>query len=222
MSAAGDRTRTDDPRCCDGAVLLFPDDSMTPARQLILASTSPYRRELLARLGVPFTCAAPPYVEEHDLAVAPEALVVELARRKAKSLAGQYPDALVLAADQVAEVDGELLTKPKTAERAVAQLLRLRGRSHRLLTGVVVLDTGSGRLEHALDVQVLEMRDVSDAQIEGYVAREQPLDCAGAYRIEGPGIALFASMQGTDYTGIIGLPLCRVVLLLARFGVSVP
>jgi septum formation protein len=194
---------------------------MTPMRPLVLASTSPYRRELLARLGLPFTGTAPPYVEEHDLELSPDALVVELARRKADSLVPQHPDALILAADQVAEIDGEILTKPGTSERAAAQLLRLRGRAHRLLTGVVLLDAASHRREEALDVQVMCMRELAEAQIRAYIEVEQPLDCAGAYRVEGRGIALFASMQGQDYTGIIGLPLTRVVELLGRFGIAV-
>ena len=194
---------------------------MTSSPQLVLASTSPYRRDLLARLAIPFVSAAPPYVEEHDLALAPEALVVELARRKARSLASPFPAALILAADQVAELDGEILTKPGTIDGAVAQLRRLQGRAHRLLTGVVLLDSKGGREEEALDVQELHMRALGDTQIRTYIERERPLDCAGSYRIEGAGIALFSSMRGEDYTGIIGLPLTRVVELLGRFDVDV-
>ncbi|OGQ90446.1 MAG: septum formation protein Maf [Deltaproteobacteria bacterium RIFOXYA12_FULL_58_15] len=191
-------------------------------RQIILASTSRYRRGLLEQLGIPFEVAAPPYKEEHDLNLPPTELVVELARRKVQSLRDTYANALVIGSDQVGEVDGEILTKPNTVERAVRQLEKLAGREHRLLTGLVVLDTASGKLEYELDVQVLRMRELSSAQIRAYVLRDNPVDCAGSYRIEGPGIALFESMHGDDYTGIIGLPLTRVVSMLTRFEVTWP
>ncbi len=193
-----------------------------PERRLVLASTSRYRRELLGRLGLPFEAAAPAYREEHDLDLPPEALVAHLAREKARSLTPRFPDALLLGADQVAELDGEVLGKPGDLERCVAQLGRLAGRTHRLLTGLCVLDAASGRLEQALDVQVMTMRALPEARLRAYAARDRPFDCAGGYRVEGPGIALFEAMRGEDFTGIIGLPLTRVVALLARFGVQVP
>lgn len=172
------------------------------------------------RLGLPYQAIAPDYEEEHALALRPAELVQELAARKAQSLRPRLSDALVIGADQVAELDGQLLTKPGTAERAVAQLRLLAGRTHRLLTGLAVLDTASGRLERELDVQEMTMRALSNAQLERYVSREQPVDCAGAYRVEGPGIALFESTQGDDYSGIVGLPLTKLVALLVRFGVD--
>lgn len=183
---------------------------------LILASTSRYRRELMQRLGLPFEAVPPEYEEEHDLDLAPEDLVQELAERKARSLAKAHPDRWILGSDQVVELDGRILGKPGSAEAAAAQLADLAGRSHRLLTGVVLLDAASGRVERALDVHLMTMRPLSPDQIVAYVAREMPTDCAGAYRVEGPGIALFASMEGRDFTGIIGLPLTRVVDLMER------
>lgn len=189
---------------------------------LILASTSPYRRRLLERLGLRFRAVAPEYQEEHALALPPEELVLELASRKAQSLAPRFPGALIIGADQVAEAEGRVLLKPGTAERARAQLAALAGRTHRLLTGVCVLHTETGRLERALDVHHMTMRPLSPAQIAAYVESENPIDCAGAYKVEGRGIALFSSMSGHDWTGIIGLPLTRLIDLLLRLGVPLP
>jgi len=190
--------------------------------RLVLASTSRYRHELLTRLGLPFEAVAPRYAEEHDLDLAPERLVVELAARKAESLGADYADGLIIGSDQVAEIDGEILTKPGTPERALAQLERLAGREHRLLTGLVVFEPKTKRSERTLDVHTLRLRALSRSQLRTYVEDESPLDCAGSYKIEGRGIALFESMRGDDYTGIIGLPLTRLVELLARFGVEWP
>jgi septum formation protein len=189
-------------------------------RTLVLASTSSYRRELLSRLNIPFVAAAPEYQEEHDVPLLPGELVLTLAFRKAQSLRGRHTNALILAADQVAEIDGRVLNKPLSLERAFAQLQVLRGRTHRLLTGVVVLDSSNQRLEQALDIQILTMRAVSDEQLRDYLEHEQPFDCAGAYRIEGPGALLFESLSDNDISAIIGLPLARVVELLRRFGVD--
>jgi septum formation protein len=188
--------------------------------RLVLASTSAYRRALMDRLGLPYLAVAPSYEEEHDLALSPAELVQELAVRKARSVARAFPDALIVGADQLAEIDGERLFKPGTVERAVEQLLRLGGRTHRLVTGLAVLDARSGRIELALDVQLMTLRPLTAAQARAYVAKDSPLDCAGAYRIEGQGIALFESMRGEDYSAIIGLPLTKLVTLLGRFGID--
>ena len=187
-------------------------------RPLVLASTSPYRRELLDRLGVPYVAAAPAYEEEHGLALPPGELVQLLARRKAESLGGAYPEALVIGSDQVAELDGEILLKPGSEERAVAQLVRLSGRTHQLLTGVAIHDPRARRTEVALDVHRMTVRPLSEARIRAYVARDRPTDCAGSYKVESAGVALFESMEGLDFTAIVGLPLTLVVTLLARFG----
>jgi len=194
---------------------------MMTRRPLVLASTSRYRRALLDRLGLPYEARAPLYEEEHDLGLPPDQLVVELARRKAESLARVCPDALVIGADQVAELDGAVLLKPGTVERAVEQLGRLAGRTHRLLTGVAVHDARSGLSEVALDVHRMTLRPLRESQLRAYVARDQPTDCAGAYKVEEAGIALFEAMEGRDFTAIVGLPLTVVVTLLGRFGYDV-
>lgn len=186
-------------------------------RRLVLASTSRYRRALLERLGLPFEAAAPDYEEEHDLALPPEELVIELARRKALSLAPRFPDALIVGSDQVAELEGEILLKPGTEERARDQLARLAGRTHRLLTGLAVHEPATGRTEQALDVHEMCLRPLTAEQVADYIDRERPLDCAGAYKIEGSGIGLFEALRGEDYTAIIGLPLTKLVGLIGLF-----
>ncbi|MBW2524625.1 MAG: septum formation protein Maf [Deltaproteobacteria bacterium] len=190
-------------------------------KPLVLASTSPYRRKLMDQLAVPYVAAAPEEEEDHQLELPTEEFVQELARRKALSLAAKFPEALIIGADQVAEIDGERLFKPMTPARAKAQLRRLAGRTHRLVTGLVVHEPETGRTEAALDVQRMTLRSLSEEAIAAYVEADAPVDCAGAYKVEGAGIALFASMRGDDFTGIIGLPLTKVVDLLERFGVDV-
>lgn len=187
------------------------------SRPLVLASTSTYRSDLLRRLGVEFQAVAPAYEEEHDLDLPPEKLVVELAVRKAKSLADRFPNTLIIGSDQVAELDGRILLKPGSIKRAKAQLKELSGRTHRLLTGLVVYQSDGERLESALDIHYMTLWDLTDEEIDEFVELEKPVDCAGAYKVEGPGIALFKSMTGDDYTGIIGLPLTKLVGLLKRF-----
>ncbi|HZF49494.1 MAG TPA: nucleoside triphosphate pyrophosphatase [Polyangiaceae bacterium] len=193
--------------------------------RIVLASTSRYRRELIQRLGLGVESAAPAFDEEAEKkaleALSPEALVASLARGKARSLGEAYPDALIIGSDQAAEVDGELLGKPGTEEAARAQLRLLSGREHRLLTAVAVFEPRTGRLEEALDVHRLSVRALSDEAIARYVRLDRPLDCAGSYRVEALGIALFDRLSGDDFTAIIGLPLTRVVALLDRFGVRV-
>jgi septum formation protein len=198
--------------------------SSSPPR-LVLASTSRYRRELLTRLGVPFESVAPPYDEERGKAelahVDPEALSLALGRGKARSVAALHRDAIVIGSDQIAVLDGQRLDKPGTTERACAQLARLAGRTHRLVTSVVVIDARSGEERAHVDVHELAMRALTAAQITEYVARDAPLDCAGSYRIESLGVALFDRVRGDDATAIVGLPLMAVTRMLGELGLDV-
>jgi septum formation protein len=190
---------------------------------LILASTSRSRSELLARLDVPFTCVAPDFderAEDHRFAeLGPQAFALALARGKARSVARHYPNAWVLAADQLAVLDLDegprLLHKPGTHERAIDQLMSLSGRTHRLINGVVL---ARGDVEHVeVDEGRLTMRAFPRAEAEAYVTRYRPLDSAGAYHIEDAGIRLFKRIDG-DHTGIMGLPLLAVCRLLRAAG----
>jgi septum formation protein len=190
---------------------------------LVLASTSAYRRELLERLGVPFTAVAPSCDEDalKDPALAPAALAVHLAREKARSLAASWPDAHILGADQLVDLEGEVLGKPGSREGALAQLTRLAGRSHRLVTAFALARPDGSLAEH-LDVHTLHMRALSPAELERYVAADRPLDCAGSYKIEARGIALFERIEGADFTAITGLPLIALTTQLRAHGFAVP
>jgi septum formation protein len=189
---------------------------------IVLASTSRYRRELLARLGVPFESVAPPFDEEAAKAslgaLDVEALSLALARGKAESIARMRRDAIVIGSDQIAVIDGERLDKPGTVERACAQLARLSGHTHRLVTSTVIVH-GAVVMEH-VDVHALTMRVLTPQQIAGYVARDQPLDCAGSYKSESLGIALFERICGEDATAVVGLPLTAVTRMHASLGVD--
>jgi septum formation protein len=195
---------------------------MNPPR-ILLASTSRYRRALLARLGRPFDVEPSRYDEEVGKAELAHldhgALALALAHGKAAEVAARFPDAVVIGGDQIAELDGERLDKPGTSERASAQLTRLAGRTHRLLTAVVV--RRGHRAEEHLHVHELSMRPLTPAQIEAYVARDAPLDSCGSYRIEATGVALFERIRGDDATAIEGLPLLWLAGALERVGVVV-
>ncbi len=162
-----------------------------------------------------------PGVDERSVDGAVEDVARALSRAKAEAVAARAPDAIIIGSDQIASVDGEALTKPGTPERAAAQLRRLSGRSHRLLTGVCVLDAASGAVREHLDVHEIELRALTDAQIHDYVARDRPLDCAGSYKVERLGIGLMARISGDDFTAITGLPLMAVTSMLAELGVDV-
>lgn len=191
---------------------------------VILASTSRYRRELIGRLGLTVTCMPSPFDEEAAKEGLSPLPIAERARAlaigKAEALGERFPDAVIIGSDQMGELDGEALGKPHTAENARAQLRRMAGREHRLHTAVALHHRASGRTEALVDTHSLVMRALTDEAIADYVARDAPLDCAGSYRVEASGPALFASMAGEDWTGIVGLPLTKVVTLLRRHGVA--
>lgn len=188
--------------------------------KLVLASKSRYKQEALQRLGVPFEIEDPAIDETVHSGEIPEELVLRLSSEKARTVAARRPGCIVIAADQVAEIDGVILTKPRTKERACAQLTQLSGRTHRLLTGLAVSD--GKQVQRRLDVHVLTMRVLSERAIARYVEHDLPLDCAGAYKIEAAGIALFSSIVGADPQAIIGLPLIALVDVLQYFGIHIP
>lgn len=193
------------------------------ARQVVLASTSPYRRRLLERV-VPKYDAVAPNVDESTYK-SQGLPAVELARvlsiAKAEAVAAYYPNALIISGDQVAEVDGEILDKPGSVENAIGQLRRLSGRSHRLITAMTVRDGLTGTMRTHIETHKLTLRSLTERQIAAYVATDAPLNCAGSYRIESLGISLFERIEGCDPTAIEGLPLMALSRMLASFDLDV-
>lgn len=191
-------------------------------RRLLLASTSPYRRQLLERLGLPFGVIVPCTDETPQLGESGSDLAARLAAAKAHSVAREHPDALIIASDQVAELDSVLLGKPGTHERTVAQLSAAAGRTVRFYTGLCLLDSAGGREQLEVVPYSVVFRPLTVEQIERYVAREQPFDCAGGFKAEGLGITLFERLSGDDPNSLIGLPLIRLCRMLENAGVPLP
>ncbi|GAB6081135.1 nucleoside triphosphate pyrophosphatase [Desulfuromonas carbonis] len=191
-------------------------------RQLVLASTSPYRKQLLQQLGLPFITASPLYFEELDQTVAPELLVKHLALHKAESLAKHFPEALIIGADQVfVDARRRIVGKPGSPERAVEQLKGMAGRSHTFYTGIALFDAAAQTVATDFDTFTVTLRQLTETQIRSYVERENPVDCAGSFKIEGLGIALMDHLDGRDYTTLIGLPLIKLTQMLEQFGVHI-
>ena len=193
-----------------------------PPGGLVLASTSPYRRELLGRLGLPFTTARPEVDESPLAGEDPEVLVRRLAEAKARAVAPVHPDALVIGSDQVAVLDGNVVGKPGAPDAAADQLRRASGRAVRFLTGLCLLDTARDVAEVVVEPFTVHFRALDEGQIARYIERERPFDCAGSFKSEGLGIALFERLEGDDPSALVGLPLIRLVSLLGRAGVTLP
>lgn len=191
-------------------------------KDIILASTSVYRKEQLQRLRLSFK-SVPPDVSEDGLK-AQGLDHVELSRQlallKARAVSSRFPDAIVIGGDQVASFDNETLSKPKTKERAVEQLAMLSGNEHRLITSLAIISSGNEYLHTS--IAHMAMRDLSSAQIERYVDMDEPLQCCGSYRLEALGISLFEKIDCDDYTSIIGIPLMWTAKILSSLGVAVP
>lgn len=186
---------------------------------LVLGSTSPYRRELLARLGLAFEVDAPD-VDEHVLpGEAPDALVRRLAEAKARAVAARHPGALVIGSDQAAVLDGVILGKPGDHARAMQQLRAASGKTVLFQTGLCLFDDRNGSAQVDVVPFRVVFRTLSDAQIENYLRRERPYNCAGSFKSEGLGISLFQRLEGDDPNALIGLPLIRLVDMLAEAGV---
>ena len=195
-------------------------EAMNDTPALILASTSRYRRELLERLMLPFEVMAPEVDETASPGEAPQALARRLALAKARAVARLRPQAVVIGSDQVAELDGEAIGKPGHHENAVAQLRRLSGRSVSFHTAVAVACDAAGFEQARLAHVTVRFRALTDAEIEVYLRREQPYDCAGSAKCEGLGIALLESIESDDPTALIGLPLMRTCELLRAAGLK--
>jgi len=190
---------------------------------LLLASSSPYRRELLERLRLPFTSQSPSIDESRREGEAAIDLVKRLAEEKARTLATDHPDHLIIGSDQVAVLgSGEILGKPHDLPRAQQQLRAASGSSVTFLTGLALLNTCTGRCQVDCVPFTVHFRPLSDEQILRYLQREQPFDCAGSFKSEGLGISLFRSTEGEDATSLIGLPLIRLVDMLLNEEIEVP
>ncbi|MTW21150.1 Maf family protein [Allochromatium palmeri] len=187
---------------------------------LVLASTSPYRRVLLERLGLPFATAAPDVDERRHPDEPPERLVRRLAEAKARAVAVNHPEALIIGSDQVACLDDAILGKPGDQATAIAQLERASGRCVVFQTGLCVLDARRGQAHTLVEPFRVHFRTLTRARILGYLERERPYDCAGSFKSEGLGIALFERLEGDDPTALIGLPLIRLIPLLESSGLD--
>ena len=189
--------------------------------KLVLASTSPFRRELLARLGIPFEVAAPDVDETPLPGESPDETAQRLSVLKAKAVASRFPDALIIGSDQVALLEGKQLGKPGSHEKAVEQLQRMRGKALEFHTALTLLNAKTGRSQTANVPVRLVMREYTDAQIEAYLMKDQPYNCCGSARSESLGIALIARFDTEDPNALVGLPLIKLVEMLAKDGLDV-
>jgi septum formation protein len=189
--------------------------------KLVLASTSPYRRELLSRLKIPFEVAAPEVDETPLPGETPDQTALRLAVAKAKAVASRHPDALIIGSDQVAVLEGVQLGKPHVHENAVRQLRMVRGKSVVFHTALCLYNSRTGNTQARVIPFTVHFRNLDDEQIERYLAKEQPYNCAGSAKSEGLGIALIRRMEGDDPNALIGLPLIALVDMLGSEGLSV-
>jgi MAF protein len=187
---------------------------------LVLASTSPYRRELLERLKLPFVTAAPDVDESVLPAETPQALVIRLAEQKARAVATDHSHALIIGSDQVATIDGLILGKPGNHDRASQQLALASGKKVTFFTGLCLYNSATDHCQIHCEPFHVHFRTLDEATIEHYLQREQPYNCAGSFKSEGLGIVLFERLQGDDPNALIGLPLIRLVSMLKDEGID--
>ena len=188
---------------------------------LVLASSSKYRQQILQTLGLPFVSRAPDIDESPKPKEAPRDLVLRLAKAKTLALAPDFADALIIGSDQVALIDGILLGKPHTHEKAFEQLKRCSGKTVEFSTGLCLLNTVTGESDTIVEPFFVSFRTLSDTQIKNYLYKEEPYDCAGSFKSEGLGIALFDALRGRDPNSLIGLPLIQLVTMLGKAGLDV-
>lgn len=188
--------------------------------QLVLGSSSPYRKALLDKLGLPFTCFSPDIDESDQPGETPRELVQRLAVEKARETARHFPEALVIGSDQVAVLDGRIVTKPRDHQDAVRQLQEASGREVSLYTGLCLLNAHTGKLQQAVESYSVVFRRLSTAQIERYLEKDQPYNCAGSLKSETLGIAMLRELKGADPNTLIGLPLIRLVDMLLAEGID--
>tara|TARA_R110001583_G_scaffold74989_6_gene207023 strand:- start:351 stop:959 length:609 start_codon:yes stop_codon:yes gene_type:complete len=189
--------------------------------KLLLASSSPYRRELLSRLHIPFECASPDIDETQQAAETPEQYVSRLALAKAQVLRHQYPHHWIIGSDQACVLNGTAVSKPGNRETAITQLKQASGNKIRFNTGLSLLNANTGESWSLVEPFDVCFRQLSVEQIEYYLDIEKPYDCAGSFKAEGLGIALFSALEGRDSNALIGLPLIGLVDLFQQAGIDV-
>ena len=189
--------------------------------QIILASTSPFRKSVLEKLGLAFDCHAPEVDETPQAGETPAQLVERLSIAKAQAVAAHYQQGLIIGSDQVAVIEDEILGKPGNHENAVAQLERAAGKTVTFLTGLAVVNAASGAIHAEVVPFKVEFRQLTRQQIVNYLNAEQPYNCAGSFKSEGLGIALFERLEGDDPNTLIGLPLIRLIRMLEKEGLTV-
>jgi MAF protein len=188
--------------------------------KLILGSSSPYRKELLLRLGLDFSTSSPEVDETAQLEEKPQQLVVRLAELKARTVGITHPGALIIGSDQVATLEGKILGKPGNYETAFEQLSFTAGKSVEFLTGLCLYNSANGKIQTHCEPFRVKFRPLSNEEIRSYLLREQPYNCAGSFKSEGLGIALFEAMEGEDPNALIGLPLIRLISMLRNEGIN--
>lgn len=188
--------------------------------QLILGSSSPYRKALLEKLGMPFSCQSPDIDETEQTDERPNELVERLAIAKAKKIAEHNQNALIIGSDQVAVLDDKIIGKPADHPAAVEQLLKASGREVHLYSGLCLYNSATGRFQHCVEPYSVVFRTLTLEQIEQYLRKDQPYQCAGSLKSETLGIALLSKLQGDDPNALIGLPLIRLVDMLLNEGID--
>lgn len=188
--------------------------------KLLLASSSPYRRQLLQKLALPFSCQSPNIDETPLPGEAPQQLVERLAIAKAQALAAAHPEHLIIGSDQVASFNGKILGKPGGFSQAYQQLAQCSGQTVRFYTGLCLLNTAQQRQQSSIETYQVHFRLLSEQQIQNYLEREQPYDCAGSFKCEGLGISLFESLSGQDPNTLVGLPLIALIRMLNKEGID--
>lgn len=189
--------------------------------QLILASTSVYRQAVLHKLGLAFNCCDPNIDETPMPNESAQALVLRLAQAKAKAGAKYFPDGLIIGSDQVAVIDGKIIGKPLTRDNAIGQLSQASGKSITFYTGLALYNAQTGEINAQIEPFTVHFRQLTTAQISAYVDKEQPFYCAGSFKSEGLGIALFSRLEGQDPNTLIGLPLILLTEMLLSQGIDV-
>ncbi|MBL4940240.1 MAG: septum formation inhibitor Maf [Colwellia sp.] len=190
-------------------------------KTLVLGSTSPFRQSILEKLNLPFACANPNIDESALVNEMPQALVERLAVEKAKAVASQFPNALIIGSDQVAVCDGDILGKPHNFDNGVKQLTKFSNKSVTFYTGLCVYDSSSDTTKSLVEPFIVHFNKLSPSAIASYLTAEQPYNCAGSFKSEGLGICLFKKLEGDDPNTLIGLPLIKLVTLLKQHGLDV-